>query len=435
MDERLKMGLRLCWKAAGTLLGHLGWSKLGLVVFGDGSILSSKSALIPPETMLLALALRARELGMNAILMLNARREHELNLAREEGLAFLRAVAGAPEPLYFGALTEGPLSSLDRVKLSLDWLSANPGTLAKLVEDATPLKRKIKEVDVSSLEALSDFLMDKLGPPSFKEDLTTRVKGADKYQAAADALSTLAAFVTPTSLISVGLRYAAKFFSLVRQRRKEEYRVFLNVWKKNVQEAYSTEALSAIVCEGDGLGALRDSVEHYGLGVVVHDVIGTLHELFLPMLISYVAIELGGQGSLLIVDGASYLAKLGWAASMLVSLQDEAPGTRLACYLPTGNIPEYEALPSMFYALTSERAGIFDMAPKFVDILCENRSAAFRAALLRSLEVAAKERLSGHLAFAIYDVREAPFLKLVKVKPGLLARIKGKLKRFSQGGT
>ena len=432
MDERLKTGFKLCCKAANALLGHLNWSRLGLLAFKDGPLLDAKLAHVPPEALLIAISLRARELGLKVVLMLNARREHGLALSRAGGLELLRRLlGGGPEPLYFGASRDGgPLSSLGRVKLGVDWFSANPGALAKLVEDATPVKREVKEVDVSSLEALSELLIDKLGPPSFKEDLTARVKGADKYQVAADALSTLSAFVTPTSLISVGLRYAAKFFSLVRQRRKEEYKVFLNIWKKNVQEAYSREALSALISEGGGLELLRASLEQHGFGVIIHDAIGTLHELFLPMLFSYVATELCGQGYLMVLDGVSYLAKLSWAANMLMALQEEAPGLRLACYLPTGDLPRYEALPTMIYALTSERAGIFDMAPSYVDVLCEGRSAAFRAALLRSLEEAAKERLSGRLAFAIYDEREAPLLKLVKVKPSLLTRLKKKVKFF-----
>ena len=431
MEKRLEAGSKLCGKAARILLGDLRWRRLGLLAFQDGPLLDSRSALVLPEALLLSLALEARQLGLRTVLLLNARRDHYYSLSGELGLSTLRALIGlrGPEPLYFGASTEGsPLVSLPRVRLGLEWLSANPGALARLVEAASPVRREVKEVDVSSISALSELLMDKLGPPSFKEDLSARVKGADKYQAAADALSTLSAFVTPSSLISVGLKYAAKFFSLVRERRKEEYKVFLDVWKKNVQEAFSEERLSTLIGE-DGLEPLRACLDEHGLGIVIHDVIGTLHELFLPMFISQVASELGGEGSLVIVDGASYLAKLDWAVVMLCSLQEEAPGTRLACYLPTKDVPEYENLPSLLVTFTSERAGIFDTAPPYVDVLCEGKSAAFRAALLRNLEEAAKKRLSGRLAFALYDREEAPLLKLISLGPGFLARLKGKIKK------
>ncbi|RLI38066.1 hypothetical protein DRO60_03825 [Candidatus Bathyarchaeota archaeon] len=429
------LDLQTALRAAEHMLGGLGWPRLGILSFKDEVLVSAKGKAITPELLLLALGLKAGEEGLRALVLLNARKEHALSLLGQEGFASLSRLL---EPLglkliYFGPSSEGPLASLERARLPFEWLALNAVLLAKLAEAATPVRRKAKEVDVSDLPALSRFLVETLGPPSFKEDVLARIKGANKYEVAADAISTAAAVISPTSLIGTGLKYAAKFFSLVRQRRKEEYRAYLEQWRRNVEAAFSEEVLARLVGE-DGLGPVKEALEARELAVLVQDAIGTPHELFLPLLIACLADELAGEGYLLALDGASHLARLDVPVELLPSLPEKHPGLRLACFLPTSGL-SYERLPELVRALTAERAAIFDLDPALESVLYEGRSAAFRAALLRCLELAAKERLAGRMAFVLYDTATAPMPELVVVKAGLLSRLKAKLGRLRRRGT
>jgi len=434
--KELKAGLELSLKAAERIIGDLRWSRLGIVTFKDEELLSSKSALVAPEFLLLSMAVKAVERDIKAILVLNARKQHALNLSGQEGLrAFLDLLGpDGPRPLYFGVSGEGHLASLDRARLSISWLAANPGVLARLIEAASPVERRVKEIDLSSLEALSALLVEKLGPPSLKEDVVVKIKGANKYEVAADALSTAAAVISPTSLLATGIKYAAKFFSLVRERRKEEYKAYLETWKKNVEEAFSVDKLSALLCEDD-LEPIQASLEQHGLAVIIHDVMGTPHELFLPLLLLNMASELGQGGLLMIVDGAAHLARLGLPVELLACVPERHPGVRMACFIPTGDVPRYEKLPDLVKIFTSKRAAIFDLEPFYVDVLCGGRSAAFRAALLRGLEEAARERLAGSFAFVFYDEFEHPLPEVLKLKLGLLKRLKDKITGLRRSGT
>ena len=319
---------------------------------------------------------------------------------------------------------EGPLASLKNLKIDMDWLFTNPGLLARAIEDASPVRRKVEEVDVSDLGSLSTLLIDKMGPPSFKEDLVSRIKGADKAQVAADALVGMTAIISPTALLGVGLKYAAKFLSLVRERRKEEYKSFLEMWRKNVEEGFSEENLSLLIGE-DGLKGLLEVLQARKLAVVIHDVIRTPYELFLPLLICNLADEVGE--ALVIIDGASHLARFSWSMETLSSLPGEHPGLKLACLIHTGPELAYEKLPELVRSFSGRRAVIFDMEPGYIDVLCRGKPASFKAALLRGLEEAAKERLSGNLAFLLYDSISEPLPKLIKVGPGKLGRLKGAL--------
>ncbi|RLI06515.1 hypothetical protein DRO32_05425 [Candidatus Bathyarchaeota archaeon] len=318
-----------------------------------------------------------------------------------------------------------------KVKLDMAWLSTNPGLLASAVEEASPVKRKVRELAVADLASLSSLLVEKMGPPSFKEDLVARIKGADKASVAADALISVAAITNPTSLVGVGLKYAARFFRLVRERRREEYKAFLEAWKKNVEEAFSREKLSEIIGDG-GLDPVLEAISSLGLAVVVHDLSRTPYELFVPLLICDLAEELGGP-ALMLLDGVSHLSRFGWTIEVLPSLPDEHPGLRLACLIHTCPDLAYERLPDLMRALTDRRAIIFDMDPAYTDALCRGRPASFKAALLRGLEKAAKERLSGNLAFILYDAVSRPLPEVVKVKPSLLGRLKGALKGILAG--
>ena len=437
MAERAtKLDLAASLRAAEQLTGDLGWSKLALLAFKDEELVSAEGKAITPELILLSLAIRARERGLKAIVVLNARKEHALNLMGQEGLSALSEIASklGLDLLYFGPSSEGPLASLRRIKLDMDWLALNAAAFARLAEAASPVDRKAGEVDVSSISAISRFLINMLGPPSLKEDMITRIKGADKYQVAADAISTAAAIISPTALIGTGLKYAAKFFNLVRQRRREEYRAYLETWRKNVEAAFAEEVLANLLGE-DGLGPLKERLGERGLAIVVQDVIGTPHELFLPLLISSLAEELEGEGALLALDGVSHLARLELPVKMLSSLPGEREGLRLACFMPTGGFPRYERLPDLVRSLAGERVAIFDLDPAFVDVVCEGKSAAFRAALLRCLELAARERLEGHLAYVFYDAARASMPELVVFRPGLWARLKARLSRLRRWGT
>ena len=414
-----------CGKASEIMLGDLNWSRMGIMAFEDAPLACSKDLVVPPELLLVSLALKAREKGLKAVLLLNARREHELALSGEEGLKFLGELLGSSGIFYFGHSDEGPLASLERVSLDLGWLTVNPGLLARAVEEASPVKRKVREVDVSDVKSLSALLVEKLGPPSFKEDLVSRIKGADKAQVAADALSSLSVFFNPTSIAVVGLKYAAKFIGLVRERRKEEYKSFLEMWKKKVEESFSEEKLSKLVSDV-GLEPVKEALGEAGLAAIIYDGVGTPCEFFIPLLVVNLADELGDV--LLVVDGASYFSRFGWAVEVLSSLPSGRPGLRLACLIHTGGIPAYEKLPELIRSFSEERMAIMDVAPSYVDVICEGRPASFRAALLRALEDAARERLSGNLAFVLFDTSSEPLPTLVKVKPGLLGRLKKALK-------
>ena len=417
--------LELCGKASEIMLGDLKWSKMGIIAFEDVPLMCSKDLTVHLEFLLASLALKAREKGLKTVLLLNAGREHELALSGEEGLKLLREALGRAGMFYFGTSDEGPLASLDRAMLDLSWLIVNPGLLAKAIEEASPVKRKVKEISVSDVKSLSSLLIEKLGPPSFKEDLVSRIKGADKTQVAADALSGLSAFFNPTSIAIVGLKYAAKFVNLVRERRKEEYKSFLEMWKRKVEESFSEEKLSKIVSDV-GLESIKEALEDEGMATIIYDIIGTPCELFAPLFVANLADELGEF--LLIVDGASHFSKFRWAVETLSSTSDEHPGLRLACYLHTGGIPAYEKLPEFVRSFSERRMAILDISPSYVDVICEGRPASFRAALLRALEDAARERLSGNLAFVLYDSSSEPLPTLVKIKPGVLGRLKKALK-------
>ena len=428
VDARLVLGFETSMKISRPLVEDVNWSRLGVFVFKDEDMVKTGKMLIPPEVFLLSTCLSAREAGLKPILILGARRGASLDLSSPEGLdVLLHLLDGKTGILYFGVGGGGPLSALQRAKISLSWLMVSPGIMAETIRAASPVKRDVKEVDLSSISALSKLLIEKLGPPSFKEDLVARVKGADKIEVAGDVLYTMAAVISPPSMIATGLKYAAKLVRLIRERRREEYRSLLEAWKRNVEEGFSEERVGKLVGEDD-LGPIKASLEEGGMTIIINDVIGTLHELFLPLFIANLIDELGGDDLLLAIDGASYLARFGWPVDMLASAPDEHEGLKIACYIHTADIPGYPKFPDLMRAFFSERASIFDLAPQAIETLCENKSAAFRASLLRLLEEAARERLAGNLAFVLYDIVRAPMPELVKVKPGLLSRLKARFK-------
>jgi len=217
------------------------------------------------------------------------------------------------------------------------------------------------------------------------------------------------------------------FLSQIRERRREEYENFLEEWKKNVEESFAEENLSMLIGE-EGLRELREALENKGLTVVIHDVVRTPYELFLPLLLCNLADEVGEV--LIVVDGASHLARFGWAVEVLPSMPKEHLGLKLACLIHTSHELAYEKLPEFVKLLSERRAVIFDMEPSYIDILCKGKPASFKAALLRGLEEAAKERLSGNLAFLLYDSISEPLPKLVKVGPSILGRLKGAVGAF-----
>ena len=428
MDARLALGFDMCMRVSRPLIGNCDWSRLGLFVFKDEDIVKTDKMLVTPEILLLSICLCAREAGLKPILILGARKGSSLDLSSREGLStFFHMLGESIRPFYLGVDGGGPLSSLRRARISLSWLMVNPGVLAETIRAASPVKRDVKEVDLSDISALSKLLIEKLGPPSLKEDLVARVKGADKIEVAGDVLYTMAAVISPPSMIATGLKYAAKLVRLIRERRREEYRALLESWRKNVEEGFSEEKVEKLV-EEDGLEELKASLEEEGMAIIIHDVVGTLHELFLPLLIANLMDELGGEGLLLAVDGASHLARFGWPVDMLASAPDKHEGLRVACYIHTAGLPDYARLPDLMRAFFSERAAIFDLAPQAIEVLCEDKSAAFRASLLRLLEEAARERLASNLALVLYDIVKAPMPELVKVKPGLLSRLKARFK-------
>ena len=434
VDARLALGLDVCKKISRPLVEDSDWSRLGVFVFKDEDIVKTNKMLVPPEVFLLSICLSAREVGLKPILVLGARKRSSLDVAGQEGLSSLsHMLGGEARPLYLGVGEESPLSSLQRAKISLSWLMVSPGILAETIKAASPVKRDVKEVDLTDIPALSRLLIEKLGPPSFKEDLVARVKGADKIEVAGDVLYAMAAVISPPSMIATGLKYAAKLVRLIRERRREEYRALLEAWKKNVEEGFSEEKVGRLVGE-DGLAPIKASLEEGGTAVIIHDLIGTLHELFFPLFIANLVDELGGEGLLLIIDNASHLARFGWPVDMLSSAPDEHEGLRLACYIHTADIPDYAKLPDMMKAFFSERAALFDLSPRAIEAVCEGKSAAFRASLLRLLEEAARERLAGNLAFVLYDVVRAPMPELVKIRPGLFSRLKARFKVSKMGG-
>ncbi len=423
--------VRLCSRASELVVGDLRWSKLGIIAFEDTPILSTRGLTITPELFLASLALRCAEEGKRTLLLLNAGRTHELALSGEEGLKMLSSLVGE-RIFYFGPEGEGHLAGLPRAAVDMAWLSLNPGYLARAVEEASPVRRKVKEIAFSDVEGLSSFLVEKMGPPSFKEDLVSRIKGADKTQVAADALYGLSAIFNPTSIAIMGLKYAAKLVGLIRERRREEYKKLLDMWKKNVEDAFSVEKLSRMVSDG-GLNPLKERLDEEGLAVIVQNVVGTPSELLLPLLIANAADELGE--AVLVLDGASYLSRFPWAVEVISSLPSEHPGLRIACYIHTGGVPAYEKLPDLIRSFSSERLAVFDVAPSYVDVICGGRPASFRAAFLRALEDAARERLSGAIAFVLYDAVSEPLPRLVAVRPGILSRIREALRTFFRQGT
>ena len=434
MDARLALGFEVCARASRLLLGDAGWSRLGLFAFKDEDIVRTDKVLVAPELFLLSTCLNAREAGLRPVLILRARGGGHLDLSSPGGLsAFLQLLDGRAEPLYLGAGEGNPLSTLRRARVSMEWLMVSPGVLAETIRAASPVRRDVKVVDLSGVSALSRLLIEKLGPPSLKEDLIAKVKGADKIEVAGDALYTIAAVVNPPSMIATGLKYAAKLVRLIRERRREEYRAILEAWKKNVEEGFSEEKVERLVGE-DGLEPVRASLERSGMAIVIHDLTGTLHELFLPLFIANLLDELGGEGLFLAVDGASYLSRFGWPIDMLASAPEEHERLKVACYIHTEGLPDYQGLPDLMRAFFSERAAIFDLSPQAIETLCEGKSAAFRASLLRLLEEAARERLSGNMAFVLYDVVRAPMPELVKVKAGFFSRLKARFRARKGGG-
>ena len=428
MDARLALGFEMCTKISRSLIENADWSRLGVFVFKDEDLVKTGKMLIPPEIFLLSSCLSARETGLKPILILCARKKSHLDLSSPEGLsAFFHLLGEEAGTFYLGVREGSPLSSLHRAKISLSWLMISPGILAETIRAASPVKRDVKEVDLSSISALSKLLIEKLGPPSFKEDLVARVKGADKIEVAGDVLYTMAAVVSPPSMIATGLKYAAKLIRLIKERRREEYRALLEAWKRNVEDGFSEEKVEKLVGE-HGLEPIKASLEEKEMVIIINDVIGTLHELFLPLFIANLIDELGEEDLLLAIDRASHLARFGWPVDMLASAPDEHQGMRIACYIHTADVPDYPKLPDLMKAFFSERAAIFDLAPQAIEALCESKSAAFRASLLRLLEEAARERLAGNLAFVLYDVVRAPMPELVKIKPGLFSRLKARFK-------
>lgn len=426
----LELGLELSRRAARAILSGPAWSRLGLLVFKDEDLLRTERVIVTPEVFLIAMALSAREMGLKPVLLLNARRESLTSPLHEDGLsALLRLLKDATTPLYFGACEECPLARLERAKLSMEWLALNPCILASTIEEATPVRREVKEVEIGDLEALSKLLIEKLGPPSFKEDLLMKIKGADRFQVAGDALGALASVVSPTSAITTGLRYAAKLIQLIRERRREEYRAMLEEWKKHVEEGFSLEKLATLVGEG-GLEPVKHILERYGMAIIAHDLTGTIHELFLPMFLANLASELSDEVNLLIIDGASHLARFGWPIERLVSLPEEHEGLRVICYIQTGGLTGYERLPELIRPFVAERAAMFDLDPSAIEVICEGKSAAFRAALLRLLEEAARRRLVGKLALVLYDAKEAPMPELLSFRLGLLSGLRARLSFF-----
>ncbi|MHA1238798.1 MAG: hypothetical protein ACTSSJ_06135 [Candidatus Odinarchaeia archaeon] len=438
--EKLIKGYQFGDKIINKALTSFDWKSFGIFTFGTDVLYESDKVYLGEDQILLPLAENLRAHGKNVILILNGLKPIEPCLSRSTGFnAFIETLS---EELRSAVFTfglpeeESPLRNLKSLKIDLSWLSNQPESFVRIIQDISPKEKdieveKIKKQEVfSDLEEVSKFLIDLLGPPSFFEELGARVKKKKGKVGEVTSLATsIGGFViasSPTLLILKGLNYMSGVFSLLKERRNEEKKAFLEKWKNEVNLNYNAETLSNFI-GFNGLEGIKDSLKKYSSAIIIDLTRNTLHQFLLPILlinIHNMVKEKEINVDALIVSNVSTLSNFDLTVDWLQSVLDAENSFSISATLDTKEGFESENLRKMVEFFLREKAVIIDIASEFLDILSKGEPLSQLAWIFEKFERMGELKTQNVFSFLNYDITRPVRWSLDEVSVSVVDRFR-----------
>ena len=402
------------------------WKKSALISYDDLTPIDINGNHFCPIIMNLAIQNALSEHGKKPILILNIARPH---VNDEEIRSIIDFCNRKGFSLYYFGLNPRNLDSLQaiaRAKIELKWVTSNAETVAKIIEDASPVVRTVdpEELKMGNLNSLSKLLIEKLGPPSMTEELKTEILSADKAEIAADVLSTLAILVSPTTAITKGLKYAWKFIQVAKKRRAEEMKEYYKEWREKIEKAFSIENLRELFVE--------ESVE-FETGrpvVILTDAYDSLLDFTIPILIQNI-LQKSLEDFPLIIDYASPLLRM---AGFREYINDMLKENHVILNIITNKLPYREYSVNLIKTFLEERAIIIDIASWLLDEALKSEPASVKARIQKLLSDTIGKSSRNAICLLLLSKKPRFSAKLMKIKimPGILDPILDLIRFFQK---
>ncbi len=276
--------------------------RFSILTYYDRPFHDSEDALMTSEQATIALANWMLNSNSHIIIFLDTLHNHEYNLSTLKGFQQFMSILseGLSDYTIFrlGLNNEIKpwLNEYPHAKLSLDWLSKHSDELAKILTDASPVRRDVsqEEAQIENFEELYELLVEQLGPPSISDELIGKIKEADSSDVAGEALTLLTVFVSPGTAVSKGVKYLSRFMSLVKDRRKKEVQQVFQEWEERVRMGYTPEKLKEFINDEDH-NQLIEAIRNHKVTIILNDTKKTIYEIFAPLLIENILYDLGAE--------------------------------------------------------------------------------------------------------------------------------------------
>ncbi|MHA1713513.1 MAG: hypothetical protein ACTSW4_05700 [Candidatus Ranarchaeia archaeon] len=428
--------------------------KFGIVLYADDFLLESAKHVFTPEIFLTAFAEHCRSKGFPCILLLNTKRTGKHSIGTQKGLSgyigLLKSIGLQDNLFYFGTpqQPEGEhFGILPAIQINHDWIFKEKKLLSNIIEDVAPIHREVKEkelLSLTSLEALSSLLKEKLAPPSLSDDVTSQIKSAGTSK----AISEVASLISPTASISKGLKYASQIYKMFKKRRREDVKAYFEEWETRINNAYAPDTLKSLIST-ETLSTVIHAFNSQRFIAIIDDTQMTPHDFFASLLLFNILDEIGVRRNTtssdnssgitqedgtekvtyqkrsytLLVDSASNMTRYDFSTDLLLNFHSMFPQMRIAALFSTQDPPRTEQLLQILVSFMQESTVLFDVNGDLLKQLLSDYPATVEAYISNILAKIADDRATGKLSYALFSSDEVPTWTLQSMNPTIKDKI------------
>ncbi|MHA1506866.1 MAG: hypothetical protein ACTSR0_06795 [Candidatus Asgardarchaeia archaeon] len=431
MERRIAKGISTCKKLVNKVYEYFTDWRNACIYSYDNVIVDSPKSFLSTDIFSTIISTKLSEREDRVVLILDVMKDH----IKDSPQNFLSKMVEVFE--RFGArvvrfgLEESNydiLNGYDRIGIPRVWMEENSDYVSKVIEEISPLRRVVEQKELlnalRSPSKLSNFILEKFGPPSTTEEVRKSIKSSDKVKVASEAVSFLTALINPSIIVYKGIKYAAKLIDRLRKRSDETIKEYFEKWKNDLKVAFSPEILNDLIFSSESLKRveLEDLIKERLL-VILNEFTEDYYIMFssiLPKMIYDTFFE-EGEGCLFI-EGADKILKINPVANAILNRE----GGKTALLISTKDFTLDSEGKASLYILSRDFYLIFDLSNEVFETLFNTLSIGERMMLRSMIEANIKDFLKGEAGLIIHHEKMVPDWKRVSTyKVGLLDKLRG----------
>ncbi|MHA1860268.1 MAG: hypothetical protein ACTSVF_04125, partial [Candidatus Asgardarchaeia archaeon] len=302
------------------------------------------------------------------------------------------------------------LNDYDRIGLPKVWMEENSDYVSKVIEEISPIRRVVEQKELlyalKSPSKLSNFILEKFGPPSTAEEVKESIKSSDKVKVASEAVSFLTALINPSFIVYKGIKYATKLIDRLRKRSDDTIKEYFEKWKNDLKASFSPEILNSLIFspESPNRVELMDLIKER-LILVLNEFTEDYYVTFSSMLPKMLYDTFFEEGeTCLVVEGADKILKINPVANDILNRKSG----KTTLLLSTKDFTLDSEGKTNLYMLSKDFHLIFDLSNEVFEALFSTLSIGERMMLWSMIEDNIKDFLKGEAGLIIHHEKMVP---------------------------